>query len=123
MTGATRSGIPVAFFFSRDGITMASNNDHVSDGASDFEDSGDEDSFYGFYVGGNNSNDESDLDFSDLVSDEDQEEAEGDAQQEVSDEEDPDELRWSDQLLDFPIPDFVEASGIRFQPPDNPTVH
>ena len=100
---------------------MAENTDHVSDDASVLEDSGDEKSFYGFPVGGNNSNTNSDLDFSDLLSDEEENE-EGDAQPEVSDEEeDPDELRWTDQLLDLHIPDFVSPSGIDFRLPDNPT--
>ena len=101
---------------------MADNIDRVSDSASDFEDSGDEGSFYGFENPENNANDDSDLDFSDLESEEDQNEGEEDAEQEVSDEDaDPDELRWSDQLTDLRIPDFVEASGIKFQLPDNPT--
>lgn len=58
---------------------MADNIDHVSDSASDFEDSGDEGSFYGF-----------------------------------------ENLENNDQFTDLCIPDFVEASGIKFQLPDNP---
>ena len=101
---------------------MAENTDHVSDDASVLEDSGDEESFYGFPVGGNNSNTDSDLDFSDLWSDEEENEEEGDVQPEVSDEEEhPDELRWTNQLSDLRIPDFVSPSGINFRLPDNPT--
>ena len=101
---------------------MADNIDHVSDSASDFEDSGDEGSFYGFENHEQNANSDSDLDFSESESEEDQNEGEEDAEEEVSDEDaDPDELRWSDQLSPFRIPDFVEASGIKFQLPDNPT--
>lgn len=108
------------FLISRDRITMADNGDHVSDNASVSEDSGDEESFYGFNTGGTVSNDDSDLDFSDLDSDEDGSEAGEDAEQEVGDNEDFDELRWTDQLTDLRIPDFVSASGINFQLPDNP---
>ena len=83
MRGATRSGVCENFLVSRDRITMADNTDQFSDDASVFGDSGDEESFYGFPVGGNNSDNDSDLDFSDLVSDEEENEEEGDAQPEV----------------------------------------
>ena len=46
------------FLISRDRITMADNGDHVSDNASVSEDSGDEESFYGFNTGGTVSNDD-----------------------------------------------------------------
>ena len=122
MREATRSGVSENFLVSRDRITMADNTDHVSNDASVFGDSGDEESFYGFPVGGNNKDNDSDLDFSDLVSDEEENEEEGDAQPEVSDEEeDPDELRWTDQLSDLRISDFVSASGINIRLPDNPS--
>ena len=102
---------------------MAENMDHISDDASVPEDSGDKESFYGFPLGGNNSNSDSDLDFSELSSDGEENEEDGDAQSEVSDEEaDPDELRWTDQLTDLHIPDFVSATGINFELPDNPTL-
>ena len=38
----------------------------------------------------------------------------------MGDNEDFDELRWTDQLTDLRIPDFVSASGIYFQLPNNP---
>ena len=101
---------------------MADNIDHIFDSVSDFEDSGDEGSFYGFENQEQNANSDSDLDFSESESEEDQNKGEEGREEEVSDEDaEPDELWWSDQLSPIRIPDFVEASGIKFQLPDNPT--
>ena len=99
---------------------MPDNGNHVSDNVSVFEDSGDEVSFDGFNIRGTVSNDDSNLDFSDLHSDEDGSKAGEDAKQEVGDNEDFDELRWTNQLTDLHIPDFVSASRINFQLPDDP---
>ena len=68
--------------------------------------------FYGFENQENNANNDSDLDFSNLESEEEQNEGQEDA--------DPNELQWSDQLSALSIPDFVEASDIKFQLQDNP---
>ena len=93
MRGATRSGVSENFFVLRNRITMGNNADHVSDDASVFGDSGDKESFYGFPVGGNYSDNDSDLDFSDLASDEEENKEGGEAQPKVSEEEeDPNEL-------------------------------
>ena len=102
---------------------MADSGDHVLDEASVYEDLEDEEISDGSEKGGNISDDDSDLDFGDLIIDESASEAEGDEEQEVSDEEveeDPGELQWTHQLSDLSFPDFVSATGINFQFPNDP---
>ena len=101
---------------------MADGNDHVMDEALVDEDSEGEEISEGSDKGGNISDDDSDLDFGDLIIDESASEAEGDAEKEVSDadEGDPDDLQWTDQLSDLSFPEFVSATGINFQFPNDP---
>ena len=124
MRDATRSSIKQIFLSRAIQLTMASSSENDSDYAPLSEDSGDENSFDGENSEGENTNDDSDLDFDDLESEEDDTgAAENEVRNHSSDEDDNEELRWSDQLSDFAIPDFVAASGVAFELPDVPIVY
>ena len=87
-----------------------------------FEDSGDESSFDGFSVDGDEDSDDSDVNLEGLVNEEDQEDgaAAAAAAEEDQDDQDEEDLPWSDQLRRVVRPDFSSAIGINFPLPENP---
>ena len=83
----------------------------------DFEDSGDESSFYGFDdedQDHSRASDGSDVDFGGLASEDDDSSGENDQEDEDGQQE------WTDQLTDFQIPDYDLAAEIRFPLPAVP---
>ena len=96
---------------------MAENIDMDSNLEADFEDSGDESSFYGFEVEEQDPRqhvDDSDVDFQGIESEEDSSSEDADSDQEN------DEEQWTDQLTDFQVPDFETIPGINFPLPAVP---
>lgn len=75
-----------------------------------FEDSGDEEIFEGFERVGRDRDNDSDIDLEGLEAEEDDAAAQVPDGHDTDDEEE--EARWTDQLIDIQLPDFLAATGI-----------
>lgn len=75
-----------------------------------FEDSGSEESFDGFDGAGIDRNNDSDIDLEGLEAEEDDDGPQVPDGNDTDDEEE--EARWTDQLIDIQVPDFLAATGI-----------
>ena len=96
---------------------MADSVENEFDFEAEFEDSGDESSFYGFEEETDDSRedlDDSDVDFQGIDSEDEEEDDSS------SEDADPEEAQWTEQLTDFQVPDFQMTTGINFPLPAVP---
>ena len=90
---------------------MANASDSEGENPAILEDSGDEGSFYGFPVRGRGNDNDSDIDLDGLDAEADDANPD-DPQPSHNTDDEEEEARWTDQLLDIQVLQFLVATGI-----------